>query len=380
MINNQDGIQGSRYQECDVTNTIWHHRRVKHEYPERSLRPLPSLADKRPREVPAYHQYRHVKKLNSGGEGTTVLVEHRRSRKLVAVKSVHQPEIINGVPKEAFIFSQLDHSRHFHPNIIVLEHWNYNLTFVAPFAEYWLEYCEYGDLCDMMGRYLDHDARIPEMLIFHIYLQMASALEYLHEGFYVDSFANRTSGSSPRRSHAPGIVHRDVKPDNILVRAPRRSYPNNVADGRATYPDFVLGDFGHATLEQFTYATCGTPSYSPPEIPRKGPKGDVYSLGAVIHCLIHEGDKPIGPMPSSYPQTSEGIVSWEKRPEARSPKAVPSFYSVWLEHAMMFALKQEAKRPYASLMVDILEEDQRCARMELSGALEQELPLWAPGD
>ncbi len=86
-------------------------------------------------------------------------------------------------------------------------------------------------------------------------------------------------------AHSCGVVHRDVKPQNIMIDR----------DGRAVLLDFGLArDEAHAASLTRTGAVCGTPQYLPPEVLRgdptpPSPAADVYSLGVVLfECLALE--------------------------------------------------------------------------------------------
>ncbi|MBI4612332.1 MAG: protein kinase [Planctomycetes bacterium] len=127
----------------------------------------------------------------------------------------------------------------------------------------------------------------------------------LVEGASLASLAREAGPLSPRRAaaivrdaarglaaaHAAGIIHRDVKPSNILI-AP---------GDRVKVADFGLakGGEGGGSLKTHSQAVLGTPVYMPPEqansqFDRMGPWSDVYSLGATLYEAL-SGQPPYDP-------------------------------------------------------------------------------------
>lgn len=152
-------------------------------------------------------------------------------------------------------------------------------------------------------------------------------------------FAPQTAAELVRRSavaidfaHAHGVVHRDLKPANILLSAsPTAAGIPLTMNGVAQFCEPKVTDFGLAKRAESdsgltgTGQILGTPSYMSPEQARGdvrdvGPLADVYSLGAVLYCLL-TGRPPF--RAANVLETLKQVLDDEPVPPRQLNSAIP---------------------------------------------------------
>jgi hypothetical protein len=197
-------------------------------------------------------QYDVLQLLGRGGMGAVYLARERLLDRLVAVKVLPHDAAADETGRERFLREARTAARLSHPNIVPLHSFaeaDGTLLYVMGFVQ--------GESLEAR---LAREGRIPGDESRRILAEIADALDY---------------------AHGQGVVHRDVKPDNILI---------DWDTGRA-----VLTDFGIAkqvtrqgTLTQ-TGMVVGSPQYMSPEQATAEPvdgRSDIYSLGVVGYRML----------------------------------------------------------------------------------------------
>ncbi|MFD5829821.1 serine/threonine-protein kinase [Lentzea sp. NPDC060358] len=138
-------------------------------------------------------------------------------------------------------------------------------------------------------------------------------------------------------AHNAGLVHRDIKPGNVLIGH----------DGTVKITDFGISKaVGDGTMTE-TGVIAGTPAYLAPEVARgeqPNEASDVFSLGATIYSAI-EGESVFGPSDNSF-----GLIYRAASGQLRDPKNAGE-----LTPLLMRLLSNEKQdRPTAQEATDLL--------------------------
>jgi tRNA A-37 threonylcarbamoyl transferase component Bud32 len=251
-------------------------------------------------------RYRVDEFLGRGGMATVYKAYQASMDRYVALKVLprqfmHDPSFLGRFEREAHTIAKLEHA-------YILPVYDYGQHEGVPYLA--MRYVEGGTLADLLkehprGLPLDEAARLIE--------QVASALDCAHQA---------------------GIIHRDVKPSNVLLDK----------TGNTLLTDFGIAKIAEATVQFTGGGTVGTPAYMSPEqgMGKKEltPATDVYSLGIVLYEMLtgrvpFEAETPIAiitshvydppPPPrnlrADLPEAVEGVLlrALAKAPEDRYP-------------------------------------------------------------
>ena len=233
-------------------------------------------------------RYEVVKTIGKGAMGVVYKARDPLLDRVVAVKTIMSPQgqgrrvrsaFLERFQREAKAAAKMQH-----PAIVTIFDVGVDEESGAPFMV--LEYLPGESLADRLDR-----VRIPLARCVQIALDLASALSF---------------------AHRQRIVHRDVKPANVL----------HAGDNRWKLADFGIARMPDSDLTQVGIF-MGTPGYSPPEAIREGrytPQADVFAWGACFYELL------CGRIPYEGPDTkttNSYVVQGNAPPPTRHDPSIP---------------------------------------------------------
>jgi serine/threonine-protein kinase len=195
-------------------------------------------------------KYAIEEEIARGGMGVIYRAEHVGLKRKVAIKALHpqysqEPAFVRRFQREARAMARLDH-----PNIIRV----FDVGEDQGYSYLEMEFFSGKDLKQLILE----KGKLPVEETLHIALQIAQGLEY---------------------AHAHGIIHRDIKPGNILV----------AADGSVKIADFGIAAARDEVSLTATGQVMGTPEYMSPEQSRGelvDAPSDLYATGMVIYHML----------------------------------------------------------------------------------------------
>jgi len=294
-------------------------------------------ADEKMRELIGDHavgRYRYVEQVGSGGMGVVHKVEEIKTHRLLAMKILRDGLASSSRALDRFFREARIAATIRHRNIVEIV--DYNISAKTGQSFICMEFVDGPTLREIIDRKFDQGVEISsEYLTETLYytVQLLDALE---------------------ATHSQGIVHRDIKPDNIMV----------TSDGLVKITDFGIVHVEDAAFTQ-TGAMLGTPRYMAPEQITGGRidgRSDIYSAGILLYESL-----------TGSPPFITGDIAYQhvnKRPAL--PQEINPAIPDAVNDFIMKCLEKDPERRYASareaktILAQILKSLGGCPKYESS--------------
>ena len=228
-----------------------------------------------------------------------------QENKIVAIKILKDEfgtnvEFLRRFQNESKVIAVLSH-----PNIVKV----FDVSFGDNFQYIVMEYIDGITLKE----YIERKQSIPWKDALYFTVQILRALQHAHD---------------------KGIVHRDVKPQNIML----------LRDGTIKVTDFGIARFSRSDERTITDKAIGSVHYISPEQAKGGPideKADLYSVGVLMYemltgCLPFDGDNAVS------------VAIMQLQDEPKHPREIDSNIPVGLEQITMRAMRKNPEHRYPS--------------------------------
>jgi eukaryotic-like serine/threonine-protein kinase len=222
----------------------------------------------------AIRGYTLLRELGQGGHGAVYLARHDHTGELVALK-VMLPKVAAKPWSVDWFLREVENTKALeHPNVVQLRDYSYDKgTFF-----FTLEYCEGGSVADVIqqrGGKLSIDEAVPIILL------TLDGLEYAHKAEV--PCIKRADGTIGK---GRGLVHRDLKPDNILLTDVCGSRVAKIAD----YGLAKAFDLAGLSGQTMSGTSAGTPHFMPRQqvinFKYAKPEVDVWAAAASLYNML----------------------------------------------------------------------------------------------
>lgn len=255
------------------------------------------------------NRYKILSELGAGGMGTVYQAEQIDAGRIVALKLLRNEEMsqdsLDRFYREFKLLSKLSH-----PNIMTI----YGLALDDDNIPYAV--CEFIE-GESLRPVLNRDGALPWQRVAKIVIQIASAMQY---------------------AHSEHVIHRDLKPDNVMVLQKPEPDTIKLVDFGLSKAMFDTDDLQKLTL---TGQLIGTANYMSPELTKTkaSERSDIYALACIAYELLsgqqlfdadaaigvifkHASEDPSPRMTVIRTRVPEGIIKvllkmLEKNPENR---------------------------------------------------------------
>ena len=252
-------------------------------------------------------RYRLIREIARGGmaavwEAQDALLDRRVAIKLLHPHYADDPEFLERFQREARAAARLSH-----PNIVPIYDVGEDADAHAPYIV--MELVVGGSLKDRIRRF----APLPDREIRAVGATLAATLDY---------------------AHRKGLIHRDVKPQNVLLGE----------DGRPRLTDFGIAEAIASSGLTRTGAVMGSIHYIAPELVRGQkavPQSDVYSLGAVMYEMATGRVPFLG-------ETDVAIALAHVEETPAAPRALNARLALDLERVILRSLAKSPEQRFMS--------------------------------
>jgi serine/threonine protein kinase len=251
--------------------------------------------------------FRVERLLAQGGMATVYYGQDVKLQRPVAIKVIDKRYKSDPVYTTRFVNEARMMAKWRHENLIQI----YYAGDEQGYSYYVMEYVDGDDLSTVMSLYAEEGAQMPNADVLRIGNAIASALDY---------------------AHGQGVIHRDVKPSNVLIAKDKR---------------VLLGDFGMAleVSDGSMGNIFGTPHYISPEQAKRSadavPQSDLYSLGVILYEIL------TGSVP--FNDASPASIALQHITQAPpSPRSINPEISPAVEAVILKALEKNPQNRYHS--------------------------------